>query len=217
LEEKALLASGVKDRLRIAEYTEKLDHLQHKILSRLGGEQNPMVKAKIVFDWLWLEKPFRYVLSGSYKLNEVIDAQVSELKRTVGNCLGLTVLYNCLLQRLGIRAGAVYLESAFNKGPHVLTSLTLYERMIDIENILPDGFDYKGHFTNQSRVPWGNRELVSDIYHSQGNDFFNEDHCAEALQSYDMAINLNPAYEKAYLNKAILLDKLKEKTIKVKS
>lgn len=59
----------------------------------------------------------------------------------VGNCLGLTLLYNCLLRKIGIQARALFLEYAFNKAPHVLILLPAEEREIEIENILPEGFD----------------------------------------------------------------------------
>ena len=49
--------------------------------------------------------------------------------------------------------------------------------------------------------------MVADIYLSMGNEFFKKDEFIEALKNYNMAIHLNPQYEKARLNKAILLDK----------
>lgn len=55
---------------------------------------------------------------------------------------------------------------------------------------------------------WGDREVVADIYHSVGNELFEKDELTKALINYDKAINLNPRYEKAQLNKAILIDKL---------
>ena len=145
---------------------------------------------------------------GNYKLDEVIDAQQSDDAETIGNCLGLTLLYNCLLRRIDITAEALYLEYAFGTGPHVLTLLQIDDSMIDIENILPDGFDYKGHVNHPSRTRWRDQELVADIYHSFGNELFEKGEWTWALQNYDRALHLNPQYEKARLNKAILLDKM---------
>jgi len=84
----------------------------------------------------------------------------------------------------------------------------IIEFMIDIENILADGFDYKGHLDDPSRIRWGDRELVADIYYSQGNELYERSDYIEALKSYDRATDLNPLYEKARLNKAILLDRM---------
>jgi len=109
---------------------------------------------------------------------------------------------------MSIHADALYFENAFGMGPHVLTLLQTGASAIDIESILPDGFDYKGHLNNPSRTRWEDKELVADIYHSLGNEYFEKGEFAKALNNYEMAIKLNPQYEKAYLNKAIVMDKL---------
>ena len=164
--------------------------------------------ARQLFEWPWIKKPARYKPHGSYRLNDVIDAQLSKYSQTVGNCLGLTLLYNCLLRRMDIKATAIYLENAFGIGPHVLTSLDTEEGLIDIENISPGGFDYGGHLNNSSRTFWGDMELISDIYHSLGNESFEKGELPVALNYYDMAINLSPKHEKGRLNRAILLDRM---------
>jgi Tfp pilus assembly protein PilF len=91
----------------------------------------------------------------------------------------------------------------------VLTLLQTGDLTIDIENILPEGFDYKGHLNNPTRTKWGDKELVGDIYHSFANEYFEKGEFVKALNNYEMAIKLNPQYEKAHLNKAILMDKLR--------
>ena len=133
-------------------------------------------------------------------------------RNPVGNCLGLTLLYNCLLRRNGIRAEAVSLENAFGIGPHVLTLIRVQGTTIDIENILPEGFDYKEHLHDPSRTIWGDQELIADIYHSHGNTLFKNEKYNEALDHYNIAIKLNPKYKRARLNKIILLEKLHEET-----
>ncbi len=205
LEKEALIASGIKGANRLDEYGGKLDLLHQKASPAARGIRGLATRARALFDWLWTEKPARYRLGHSYKLDEVIDAQLSAETQPVGNCLGLTLLFNCLLRRTGINAEALYLKDAFGTGPHVLTVLRAEGSSMDIENILPDGFDYKGHLRNPSRTRWEDRELVADIYHSQGNECFEKGEFNEALNSYDKAINLNPKYEKAHLNRAIML------------
>jgi hypothetical protein len=138
-------------------------------------------------------------------LNDVIDAQLSKESQSAGNCLGLTVLYNCLLKKIGIAAGALYLENAFGKGPHVLTLLRRSASPIDIENSLPDGFDYQGHLDDPSRTKWGERELVADIYHSLGNELFLKGNGPNSEKR--RCLFLNPGFEKAALTND-LLDKM---------
>jgi tetratricopeptide (TPR) repeat protein len=210
LEREALLASGVEEKVQIAEYGKKLDFLCQEFSREKVPSPHSLLKAKKLFIWLWEKKPARYKPRGSFKLNHVIDAQLREEDQAVGNCLGLTLLYNCLLYRMGIKAEASYLENAFDFeiGPHVLTRLQTKGSAIDIENILPGGFDYKGHLFNPSRIRWGDQELVADIFHSMGNECFEKGEFTEALKNYEMAIRLNPRYEKARLNKAILLDRM---------
>ena len=210
LERDALCASGLKSSDQISCYSERLDRLYQIFLACIPtGLAKPIAKARLLFEWLWREKPSRYQAHASFRLNEVIDAQISEHSSRVGNCLGLTLLYNCLLGKMGIDVGAVWLEYAFDTGPHVLTVLPAKERVIDIENILPDGFDYNGHLNDDSRRLWGDKELVADIYHSSGTEFLEKGELDEALRNYDLALQLSPQYERAHLNKAILLERMK--------
>lgn len=208
LEVESLRASGINDEREINIYIEKLDRIYRQFITSVTLPDDDRAKAELLFGWLWREKPDRYKPSGSFRLSEVIDAQLSFSIRTVGNCLGLTLLYNCLLRKMGIFSEALYIENAFGRGPHVLTLLSVENSFIEVENILPDGFDYKGHLDNSSRVRWGEKELVADIYHSVGNELFFKGAYMEALRNYDKALYLNPRYEKARMNRLILLGKM---------
>ena len=206
----ALLASGVETVKELSRYLEKIDRLCQKIADAFGDlfqNGSDSEKAKGVFDWLWQEKTHRYEYGGSFRLTCVLDAQLGENEK-VGNCLGLTVLYNVLAQRFGLEVGAVHLEDAFGLGPHLFTVLYAGEITIDIENIFPDGFDYRGHTGAEQREEWGDRELIADIYHSVGNDLFASGKLERAIESYDRALMLHPGCSRAYLNKGIALVEL---------
>jgi tetratricopeptide (TPR) repeat protein len=208
LEEEVLVASGVREAMLIEKYKNELGRLYHEFDREMNPSADYLSLARTLFGWLWAQKPARYEHGGPYRLNEIIDSQLSKEDKVVGNCLGLTLLYNCLLRRAGIIAGAVYLENAFARGPHVLSTLKIQDFIVDVENSLSQGFDYKEHLKDPSRRVWGDQELVADIYLSRGNDYFERDNYDKALASYDMAISLNPRYERAVLNKAIVLDKM---------
>jgi len=210
LEKEALRASGVEESDRVTEYLIKLDVLYHQFIDETPLPSDPLTRARSLFDWLWRKKPSRYKPRGSYRLNEILDAQLEVHVQTVGNCLGLTLLYNCLLRKMGIHAGALYLDNAFGMGPHVLTLLKIGNSVIDVENIFPYGFGYQHHLNDPSRTSWADRELVSDIYLSVGNEFFAKGQWDEALVSYDSAVSLNHHYEKAHLNRATVLAKMEE-------
>lgn len=208
LEQNALIASGITSDDLIATYARKLDKLHQRFIHEVKPIRDSLTTAKSLFNWLWIQKPHRYALHGYYRLHQTIDSQISKDSLAVGNCLGLTLIYNCLLQRLRIDAQAVYLENAFGIGPHVLSVLKIKESMVDIENIVPEGFDYKGHINYPSRIIWGDKELVADIYHSQGNELYEKGDYTKALKNYDMTLKLNPRYERARLNKAIVVDRI---------
>jgi tetratricopeptide (TPR) repeat protein len=207
-EKEAFRASGVLEEDCIAEYTRKLGTLQRHFVRDMKPGHEILNKAKALFDWLWIQKASRYQQGGPFRLNEAIDSQSSGDRQVVGNCLGLTLLYNTIARRLGIEVGALYLEHAFGIGPHVLTVLQTGDALIDIEHTLPEGFNYQGHFDGIDRVRWGEKELVADIYHSRANECYERGEYEEALKLYERAIALNPRYEKARLNKAIVLDKI---------
>ena len=212
LELEAFRASGVGEQY-IMHYTRLFNELQRTFLDQVILSDDPVMRAKQVFDWLWQEKPNRYQPKGHYKLSDVVESQLSEENQGVGNCLGLTILYNCFLRRIGVNAKALQLEYAFGIGPHVLSLLPGGHVDVHIENILKQGFDYMGHLNNPSKTRWGDREIVADIYHSFGNELFEKRELEEALIHYDKAIRLNPRYEKFQLNRIILLDKLSGESI----
>lgn len=208
LEKEALRASGIREESQIAVYQAKLADLHQTFFRETSPIAAPLVMAESLFNWLWKKKPARYKRHGFFRLNETLDAQLSSTSRAVGNCLGLTLLYNCLLRRMGIAAEAFHLGYAFERGPHVLSCLQTGDSLIDIEHVFPYGFGYKDHLNNPSRTRWGDRALVADVYHTTGTSLFEKGEWTGALINYDAAIDLNPEYEKAHLNKAILLQKM---------
>lgn len=203
----ALISSGVTTQRDLDTYLAKLNTLYQQIEANIPAASE-LKKAEALFDCLWHKKPSRSERLGSYRLTEVLDAQLDPKIEKVGNCLGLTVLYHLLAQRLGLQVKAIHVEDAFGQGPHVFSILYTGKGTIDIEHILRNGLDFKGHFDNPHRTVWGDVELIADIYHSTGNEHFNSDELEEAVQSYSKAIRLNPKYTKAYLNRGLALIKL---------
>jgi tetratricopeptide (TPR) repeat protein len=200
----ALIASGVKNQVELDSYLAKLNTLYQRVKAEIPAASE-LPKAGALFDWLWREKPNRCERRGSYRLTEVLDAQLNPKIEKVGNCLGLTVLYHALAQRLGLKVKAVHVEDAFGQGPHVFSILYIGGGTVDIEHIMPNGFDFKGHLHNPGQTEWSDAELIADIYHSTGNKFFEQGSHEEAVQNYSKAIRLNPGYTKAYLNRALAL------------
>jgi tetratricopeptide (TPR) repeat protein len=198
----ALVASGVSDRRELGIYLAKVVTLCQQIQPELPSSRRRET-AKAIFDWLWKTKPQRYEFQGSFRLTDVLDAQLDPMAATVGNCLGLTVLYNLLARRFGLPARALYLDEAFGRQSHVLSMLELGGAVIDVDNIFPYGFDFRDHLKDPQRVVWGDAELISDIYHSIGWSLHEQHELDLAIANYSKAICLNPGYTKAYLNRGI--------------
>lgn len=199
------MASGCRGAQRES-YLGRLDTLAAAIGQDLPGrEAGAQARAKTLFHWLWRSKPQRYQAGGPARLSQVLDAQLAPAAGgPVGNCLSLTILYNALAGRLGVPVSAVYLPEAFGRGPHVLTLLDLGENTLDIENVLPDGFAYRGHRTAPERQVWGDRELIADLYVRVGNEAFDRGDLEEALRCYRKARRLNPRYLPAQANCVIV-------------
>lgn len=203
----ALVASGVGDAEAISRYLRRLDDWL-KRMALFAHPEDEAVRARLIFEALWRGKPERYQPGGSFRLNEVIDAQTAEGLGPVGNCLGLTLFYNSLLERQGIAAQAAYLPHAFGRGPHVLSLLPTLQGSIAVENIFPHGFDYAGHQGVAGMIVWGNRELVAEVFAARGNELFEGDRLQEALECYRTAIRLNGRHPSAYLNLGTVLSLL---------
>ena len=200
----ALVASGLKDQHTLDGYLNKLSTLCQDFQTTSPSEDKKQ-KARALFDWLWSTKPNRYESQGNFRLTNVIDVQIDPSADKVGNCLGLTLLFNILAQKQGLKVKAIHLEDASGIGPHVISILNIARSQIDVENTLSNGFDFKEHLKNQSRELWGDIELIADIYHSIGNEFFDNNDLDEAIRNYTKAIYLNHNYTKAYLNRGIAL------------
>jgi tetratricopeptide (TPR) repeat protein len=200
----ALIASGVKNQRDLENYLTKIDTLNEQLKRRIPTRAE-LQKASALFAWLWAKKPDRYQYQGIFRLMDVVDAQLDPSVERVGNCLGLTVLYNALAQKYGLEMKAVYLEEAHGRRSHVFSTFVSGNITIDIDNIFPNGFDSKDHLDNPERVLWGNSELIADIYHSIGWALHEQGKLDNAILNYSKAIRLNPKYAKAYLNRGIAL------------
>ncbi|MBE0480537.1 MAG: hypothetical protein IBX68_06115 [Dehalococcoidia bacterium] len=199
----ALVASGITSALRLDQYLMKIGGFGRRLGEACpSGDQEAV--GRYLFEALWLSKPQRYEVGGKFRLNECLEAQLDPSAERVGNCLGLTILYNVFAGELGLTVKAAHVEEAFGLGPHVFSLLYSGKKVLDIENIFPGGFDYKEHST-RGRMNWDNRSLIADIYCSAGNEAFENGDLKKALGNYRRALLMNPAFQRANLNRGITL------------
>ena len=200
----ALVASGARNQDELDRYTSRIEALCQQLPSAVEAG-SALSKARALFDWLWSTKPDRNESGGTFRLTRVIDAQLAPRGAKVGNCLGLTLLYNVVAQRLGLDVQAVYLEAVAGRLSHVISMLVSGQKRTDIDNIFPDGFDSKDYLDSSLRVEWGDAELIADVYHSIGWELHEKGELEDAVVNYSKAIWLNSKYVKAYLNRGIAL------------
>jgi tetratricopeptide (TPR) repeat protein len=202
-----LIASGINRSVDLNKYLAILNTLYLQVSPEIPAGSK-MKKAEALFHWLWAGKPNRYQYQGNFRLQDVLNAQLDPNVERVGNCLGLTVLYNVLAQRFDLDMKAVYLEEAHGRLSHVFSTFVRGNTTTDIDNIFPFGFDFKDHLDNPERVLWGNSGLIADIYHSIGWALHEQGKLEGAVLNYSKTIRLNPKYAKAYLNRGIALSML---------
>jgi len=166
LPQAAFIASGV-DSTQLKPYMRTFFDMTTDLRNHVKG-YDQVKNAEVIFDWLWKTKPNRYELEGNFRLTQVVDAYLDEKER-VGNCLGLTMLYNSLAQALNLPMKAAHLDNFMGR-PHVFSMLYTETSMIPIENIFRDGFDYDQHKHNPQLVEWDNIHLIADLYNSRANE-----------------------------------------------
>ncbi len=157
----ALVASGAGEH-ELDAYLGRIDALCRRAQPHLA-QAGDRERAESLFHWLWQTRPDRYLYHGNFRLTRALRAQLGETPGPVGNCLGLTLLYNVLAQRLGLKVRACHLEEAFGRGPHVFSVVDTADGPIDVENIFPDGFDYRGHRDNPQRLIQSASQALSQL------------------------------------------------------
>lgn len=157
-------------------------------------------RAKALFNYLGQSKPRRYQPGGEFCLHRAVANQLRPEPGPVGNCLGLTLLYNALALGLGLKVGALYLPEAFGRGPHTCSLLYVKRGIVIIEHIFPDGFGYAGHRENRFQEKWGERELVAEVWVARGNALWEQGDLSGAAASYREALEVCPGFPKAVVN-----------------
>ena len=93
-----LLAKEEYTEINVADYLECIDWYARVLKIRISQGDGPKSAIKIINEFLFDELGFEYVQTGNLEdlhLNKVID-------RRIGNCVGLSILYLSIAERLGL-------------------------------------------------------------------------------------------------------------------
>lgn len=199
------IASGIREKEELDSYLNRFEGLVSSIFSDIRESfsrfeystsfsysdaqvRNAKInafKAEAVFNWLWNSKPKRSKKPKSGNraviLTDVLDNQLSD-KEEVGDCMGLTSLYNSICQRLGIDVKAVWTTG------HIYSVIENDRSLIPIENTLEEGFNEgcrKG-------VIIDNSQLIQRFLIRQASDYKKAENYREAYLLEEIALRINP-------------------------
>jgi tetratricopeptide (TPR) repeat protein len=127
LMEAAFIVSGVPDRQALEQQVELFEYMVEKLAKGLDSEAGDYERAKTVFTIL------HKVLFKKYDLYAVDMPSV--FARGDYNCVSATIVFNALLNRLGIRTAVVLVPS------HAYSMVHTEQGAIEVETTSPKGFD----------------------------------------------------------------------------
>jgi len=183
LAEAFFIASGIRDERELASYMQKFEGLCSTISEdpKVKSASNKVEKAKAIFDWLWESKPDRY--NSCNKLTDALDNQLSKEKKSVGDCGGLTSLYNSICQRFGISVLSVHAAE------HIYSVLTMDDgNLLVIENTNKDGF---GNGSDRGLIQ-NNKQFVQAFLDNLSHRYQSENDNERAFIQDKLALKIDP-------------------------
>jgi tetratricopeptide (TPR) repeat protein len=207
-----LLAKEEYSEIKIKDYIECVDWYARMIKARIAEGEEPKSIINTINEFLFDELGFTYVPTGNLEdlfLNKVIDQRK-------GNCIGLSILYLSIAERLGLPLSGV------NVPEHIFVRYDDGEQKINIETghkgmSLSDSF-YVSHSIerfDEKSVEHGcylqnlnTKEVVSNILLNRSKiRRENGDHKG-ALGDCKKSILLNPKNPGAYCNRGVVYEKM---------
>ncbi len=203
-----LIAKEEYSEIKIEDYVECVDWYARVIKARIADGDEPKSTINIINEFLFDELGFTYVQTGNLEglyLNKVID-------RRKGNCVGLSILYLSIAERLGLPLFGV------NVPEHIFVRYDDGEQKINIETGhkgmgLSDSF-YISHsierFDEESVVHGcylqnlNKKEVISNILLNRSKIRREDGDHKGALGDCKKSILLNPKNPGAYCNRGVV-------------
>ncbi len=103
-----LIAEGTLDRNKIRSYEASLDLMALQILARLKPDATPLEKVRVMNDYIFSELRFRFPPHSLYAKDiDLYTLLPSVIESRRGVCLGVSILYLSLAQRLNLTLEAI--------------------------------------------------------------------------------------------------------------
>ncbi len=207
-----LLAKEEYTEINVADYLECIDWYARVLKIRISQGDGPKSSIKIINEFLFDELGFEYVQTGNLEdlhLNKVID-------RRIGNCVGLSILYLSIAERLGLPLFGV------NVPEHIFVRYDDGEQMINVETghkgmALSDTFYVARSLEkfDKESVKQGcylqnlnKKDVISNIYLNRSKVRRGGGDHKGALSDCKKSILLNPENPGAYCNRGVVYEKM---------
>ncbi|MCR4289258.1 MAG: tetratricopeptide repeat protein [Candidatus Scalindua sp.] len=207
-----LIAKEEYSEIKIEDYVECVDWYARMIKARIADSDGPRSIISIINEFLFDELEFIYVPTGNLEdlyLNKVID-------RRIGNCVGLSILYLSIAERLSLPLFGV------NVPDHIFVRYDDGEQKINIETghkgmNLSDSFYVSNSIErfDEKSVEHGcylqnlnTKEVISNILLNRSKIRKENGDYKGALDDCNKAVLLNPKNPGAYCNRGVIHEKM---------
>lgn len=199
----AELGSGCEIRSKILSYEANLDLMALQIYARLPHGASPKEKIRAISDYIFSEMRFRFPPHSLHAKDiDVYTFLPSVLDSRRGVCLGVSILYLCLAQRLGLELeaitppGHIYVRYVDPQGE--ITNIETTARGIDVPSEMYLGVETKSlqkrtikeviglAFVNQASVSWHRNDHETAIkFYEKARPFLGDDYLLNMLLGFN--------------------------------
>lgn len=208
---RAILLHELDDLNRIRQYEVFLDCMALQIVAKLPQSATTTDKMHALNHWIFYEMQFRFPPHSLWPKD--IDAYTllsAVIDNRQGVCLGVSILYICLAQRLGVPL------QIFTPPGHIYLSYTDDVQTINIETTARGRNIPTKHYLSSNIRALQERsmmEVIGMVFINQGSKFLRLQNYVEATKFYDKALPYLPSdpVAKELLGFTLLFTKTREK------
>jgi len=199
-----LLAESGCDKLKIRSYEANIDLMALQISARIKPDATPLEKIRAINDYIFCEMRFRFPPHSLHAKDiDIYTFLPSVLDSRRGVCLGVSILYLCLAQRLGLELeaitppGHIYVRYVAPNGD--ITNIETTARGIDVPSEMYLGLETRKlqqrdirqviglAFMNQAAVSWHrNDPQTAIILYEKAKPFMGDDYLINMFLGFNL-------------------------------